>query len=123
MLHRCYLEGATAASSVEKNDLRLLLRTAGRFYDINLPGSKKDGPVEYNAYVGDARTLMFEYNIDDGSITCDAEYGQRLDYTQHSPLTEWAISTAPGGLQAKDLDMSGITGLRMELWCDFTLRL
>ncbi|EYB33338.1 hypothetical protein SNK05_003988 [Fusarium graminearum] len=123
MLHRCYLEGATAASSVEKNDLRLLLRTSGRFYDINLPGSKKDGPVEYNAYVGDARTLMFEYNIDDGSITCDAEYGQRLDYTQHSPLTEWAISIAPGGLQAKDLDMSGITGLRMELWCDFTLRL
>ncbi|PCD24165.1 hypothetical protein FGRA07_11367 [Fusarium graminearum] len=123
MLHRCYLEGATAASSVEKNDLRLLLRTTGRFYDINLPGSKKDGPVEYNAYVGDARTLMFEYNIDDGSITCDAEYGQRLDYTQHSPLTEWAISIAPGGLQAKDLDMSGITGLRMELWCDFTLRL
>ncbi|CAG1966982.1 unnamed protein product [Fusarium graminearum] len=98
MLHRCYLEGATAASSVEKNDLRLLLRTTGRFYDINLPGSKKDGPVEYNAYVGDARTLMFEYNIDDGSITCDAEYGQRLDYTQHSPLTEWAISIAPGGL-------------------------
>ncbi|PTD03203.1 hypothetical protein FCULG_00009152 [Fusarium culmorum] len=124
---RCYLEGAITAVTenglVKKNDLRLLLRTSGRFYDINLPGSKKDAPAEYNAYVGDARTLLFEYNIDDGSITCDAEYGQRLDYTQHSPLTEWEISIAPGGLQAKDLNMSGITGLRMELWCDFTLRL
>ncbi|UZP36543.1 hypothetical protein NXS19_004359 [Fusarium pseudograminearum] len=123
---RCYLEGATAAVTqngpVKRNDLRLFLRTSGRFYDINLPGSRKDAPAEYNAYVGDARTLMFEYNIDDGSITCDAEYGQRLDYTQHSPLTEWAISIAPGGLQANDLDMSGITGFRMELWCDFTLR-
>ncbi|KAM5376208.1 hypothetical protein ACJA88_007319 [Fusarium oxysporum] len=123
---RCYLEGASVApdsdATGEDAGIRLFLTTSGRFYDINLPG-RKDGAAPFNAFVGDARALLFEYSVEDRSIICDGEYGQNLDYTRQSPLTEWELSIGAGGLQARDLDFTNLKGIRMEFWCDITLKI
>ncbi|EWZ30181.1 uncharacterized protein FOBCDRAFT_144708 [Fusarium oxysporum Fo47] len=123
---RCYLEGASVApdsdATGEGAGIRLFLKTSGRFYDINLPG-RKDGAAPFNAFVGDARALLFEYSVKDRSIICDGEYGQNLDYTRQSPLTEWELSIGAGGLQARDLDFTNLKGIRMEFWCDITLKI
>ncbi|KAH6649504.1 hypothetical protein F5144DRAFT_635096 [Chaetomium tenue] len=126
---RCYLEGAKIGSSPRSTahdaTLRLYLRTPGRFYDIGLPRRAIPGNVEYSSYrafVGDKRTLLFEYSPQDGSIACDGDYyTPRSLSTQQTPLTDWEVVIAPGGLRAKDMDLEGLTGLRMELWCDMTL--
>ncbi|KAI3319340.1 hypothetical protein HD806DRAFT_509714 [Xylariaceae sp. AK1471] len=121
---RCYLEGLDTVASDTLSSLRLLLRTSGRFYDINLPnvyGTKEESGPGYRAFVGDPRTILFEYQPTDSSIICDGEYGQELDYTKQSPLTDWEVAIARGGLSIDDLKLDGLTGLRMELWCDVTL--
>ena len=100
--------------------LRLLLQTNGRFTDIGFPAVLQ--PVSYvRSFVGDARTLLFEYNTNDESIICDGAYGQMRDYTRQTPITDWKISIGEGGLRAQDLDLSNLRGLRMEFWCDVTL--
>ncbi|EMT62732.1 hypothetical protein FOC4_g10006365 [Fusarium odoratissimum] len=123
---RCYLEGVSVAPSFyatgDNASIRLLLKTSGRFYDISLPG-RKDGAAPFNAFVGDARALLFEYSVEDRSIICDGDYGQNLDYTRQSPLTEWELTVGVGGLQAKDLDFTHLKGIRMEFWCDITLKI
>ncbi|KAK0665601.1 hypothetical protein QBC41DRAFT_282591 [Cercophora samala] len=116
---RCYLDGVkTVCSTLETKTMRLYLKTPGRFSDIALPGAWTD---RVSNFVGDARALLFEYDLEDGAIICDGEYSQQRDCTLQTPLTEWEISIAPGGLEAKDLNLEGLTGLRMELWCDVTL--
>lgn len=126
LMNRCYLEGASVApdsdATGESAGIRLFLKTSGRFYDINLPG-RKDGAALFDAFVGDARALLFEYSVEDLSIICDGEYGQNLDYTRQSPLTEWELSIGTGGLQARDLDFTNLKGIRMEFWCDITLKI
>ncbi|KAG7407650.1 hypothetical protein Forpe1208_v012723 [Fusarium oxysporum f. sp. rapae] len=124
--NECYLEGVSVAPNFdatgENSGIRLLLKTSGRFYDINLPG-RKDGAAPFNAFVGDARALLFEYSVEDRSIICDGEYGQNLDYTRQSPLTEWELTIGAGGLQVKDLDFTDLKDIRMEFWCDITLKI
>ncbi|KAK4172154.1 hypothetical protein QBC36DRAFT_349786 [Triangularia setosa] len=116
---RCYLDGAkTIRPPAEIETLRLYLKTSGRFSDIALPGARRDRV--YN-FVGEVRTLLFEYDVGDWTIVCDGEYSQQRDCTLQTPLTEWEVTIAPGGLEMKDLDLEGLTGLRMEFWCDITL--
>lgn len=102
----------------------MYLKTSGRFSDIALPGSRtRHAAVASRAsdYVGDARTLLFEYDPEDHTIVCDGEHSQQRDYTAQTPLTEWEVSLAPGGLGVEELDLEGLTGLKMEFWCDVTL--
>ncbi|KAK4663532.1 hypothetical protein QC763_609220 [Podospora pseudopauciseta] len=116
---RCYLDGVkTVYPPTEMDTLRLYLKTPGRFSDIALPGARTD---RVSNFVGDARALLFEYVPLDGSIVCDGEYSQQRDCTLQTPLTEWEVCIAPGGLEVKDLDLEELTGLRMEFWCDVTL--
>ncbi|KAL9562967.1 hypothetical protein ACKAV7_012918 [Fusarium commune] len=91
--------------------------------DCKLEFYTKDGAAPFNVFVGDARALLFEYSVEDRSIICDGEYGQNLDYTRQSPLTEWELTIGAGGLQAKDLDFTDLKGIRMEFWCDITLKI
>lgn len=116
---RCYLDGVkTVCPPTGMDTLRLYLKTPGRFSDIALPGARTD---RVSNFVGDARALLFEYVPLDGSIVCDGEYSQQRDCTLQTPLTEWEVCIAPGGLEVKDLDLEELTGLRMEFWCDVTL--
>ena len=99
---------------------RLLLQSDGRFDDIGFPAVLR--PLSYvRSFVGDARTLLFEYDVSDGSIICDGDYGQMRDYTRQTPITNWQISIDEGGLQVKDMDLTDLQGVRMEFWCDVTL--
>ncbi|KAK4165504.1 hypothetical protein QBC43DRAFT_208068 [Cladorrhinum sp. PSN259] len=122
---RCYLDGAKTLRPVtEAETLRLFLKTLGRFSDIDLPGTgNRDVATTYTAsdFVGDARTVLFEYDPIDQTVVCDGEYS-RQGCTPQTPLTEWEVSIAPGGLGAEDLDLARLTGLKMEFWCDVTLR-
>ncbi|KAK5661826.1 hypothetical protein OQA88_9928 [Cercophora sp. LCS_1] len=122
---RCYLDGVKANRPVTESDtLRLYLKTSGRFSDISLPGAHtRDVASAHRVsdFVGDARTLLFEYDPEDLRIVCDGEHSQQRDYTLQTPLTEWEVAVAPGGLEAKDLNFERLTALRMEFWCDVTL--
>ena len=86
-------------------------------------------------FLGESRTLLFEYSSLDQSISCDGLFGQERDYTKHTPITTWEISVGSGmamdladesgtetmqhGLSASQkLDFSGFNGLALEFVCD-----
>lgn len=124
---RCYLNGAAKSLQPtmvnETQTLKVLLKTPGIFSDVGLSStwvSNAAGTIKSSDYVGDARTFLFEYELGDQAvIVCDGEYNRRRGFALQTPLTEWEVSVAPGGIQNVDLD--GLTGLKMEFWCDVTL--
>lgn len=145
--YRCYLEGLEWTSpSEQSNSLRVVMKTDGRFFDIDtvpraslltaasetgssLPtpdGSASNGittaasdlvPVT-RAFIGDPRTLLFEYVPGSGTIVCDGQWGQVRDYTKHTPMTNWEIGIEASNEALKQLDFSGFTGVRMEFECE-----
>lgn len=123
---RCYLGGAKILRPAvsEAQTLRLFLKTPRSFSDIDLASAwvrNAAGTVKASDFVGDARTILFAYDLGDRTVVCDGEYSRRRGFALQTPLTEWEISIAPGGLGVQGLDLDGLTGLKMEFWCDVTL--
>ena len=115
---RCYLDGATSSSS---QPLKLLLQTPGRFYDRDCFQKDADKQlVPVRAFVGDPRTLLFEYDLQSKAIIADGLWGQERDYAKHTPMTTWDISIVgyEGVDAGQQIDFSGLKGLIMEFTCD-----
>ncbi|KAH8728114.1 hypothetical protein GQ44DRAFT_724647 [Phaeosphaeriaceae sp. PMI808] len=126
---RCYLIGAkVGGDSNTAASVKLQLDTDGRFFDRDcfqkVPESGLSGTLmPLRSFVGDSRTLLFEYDVTSNAIICDGLWGQERDYTKYTPLTTWKVSivghqgpdVANGGLI---VDFSSVTALEMELNCD-----
>ena len=54
---------------------------------------------------------MFEYAPGDAQIVCDGQYGLQLDFTKHSPVSNWEIELVT---PLEQLDFSAFKGIRME---------
>ncbi|KAI9749666.1 MAG: hypothetical protein M4579_006787, partial [Chaenotheca gracillima] len=119
---RCFLKGLkTTTPSNDTTTVRAFLTTDARFYDRDLPTSyKAAGRVtavsEINdtaitlarAFVGNRRTVLFEYAPSNGSVLCDGEFGQRDDYTKLTPFTDWHVDISnENGTVPQGLDWTG----------------
>lgn len=102
----------------------MLLETSGRFFDRDCFKKEADKLlVPVRAFVGDPRTLLFEYVPESKEIVMDGIWGQELDYTKHTPMTTWKISIADyeGTEKAADqqhVDFSSLKGITWEFTCD-----
>lgn len=75
--------------------------------------------------MGASRTIIFEYQPGTRNVLCDGNYGQQLDYTKHTPMTNWTVQLQDDGADLYalgDLDFAGFQGITMEFLCDFTWR-
>jgi hypothetical protein len=86
------------------------------------------------SFLGDQRTLLFEYGVNDNRIVCDGIYGQEQDYTKHTPMASWNIEivrvNVPNVMEVSEekagaqevtkpqLDMSTVKSVIMEFVCD-----
>lgn len=115
---RVHLRGIKATSG--SRPLRLAVQTSGRFVDIPEPGNETISDTR--AFIGDARTVLFEKEIDGAEerITCDGDYGLSKDYTMQTPFTDWTVEIARGGLKLEEFDVHGLSGVDIELLCDFS---
>lgn len=43
------------------------------------------------SFLGDSRTVLFEYRPESSGIVCDGTFGLARDYTRHTPMTTWDI--------------------------------
>ncbi|EGU80028.1 hypothetical protein FOPG_15971 [Fusarium oxysporum f. sp. conglutinans race 2 54008] len=118
---RCYLDGVSLPTG---QALKIQLKTSGRFFDRDCLQEKSSNLlVPVRAFVGDARTLLFEYNPTSKNIITDGLWGQERDYTKHTPMTSWNISIInyPGinnDASAVQVDFSGFSGITLEFTCD-----
>ena len=114
--------------------LRVISSSDGQFYDRDLPNSYKTAGrvtalsevsatdvVLARAFIGETRTVLFEYDLASGAILCDGSFGQRDDYTKYTPFAEWTIDLTSSKIHPGDLDWSGFTGISCEFLCDVTL--
>jgi hypothetical protein len=113
---RVHLRGIKALGS---RPLRLFIQTSGRFLDILEPNI--DTVLDTRTFVGDPRAVLFEKDISgvEERITCDGDYGLHQDYTMQTPFTDWTVKLARGGLTAEEIDLQGLSGVEMEILCDF----
>lgn len=99
--------------------VRLELRTSRQFFDRSWISSVP------RTFIGESRTILFEYSPSTGAISCDGNYGQERDYTKHTPITTWLVrllddSAGEGDrIAPSNLDFTSFTGLRLEFLCDF----
>ncbi|RAH54694.1 hypothetical protein BO85DRAFT_480185 [Aspergillus piperis CBS 112811] len=121
---RCYLRGLQLSTSSSSRPLGLLLYSQPQFYDrqANLD-SNHAWKTTHRLFIGSSRTVLFETRSvnDQQIIICDGDYGQRQDYTMYTPMSDWTISLAPGCLSLEELDVSGLSAIELEFWCDVTL--
>lgn len=104
--------------------IRLLLETDGRFFDRDCFQKDADKQlVPVRSFVGDPRTLLFEYNPQSQAIITDGIWGQERDYTKHTPMATWKISiagrtdTAAGSISQIG-DFPQLKSVVMEFTCD-----
>ncbi|EMT72587.1 hypothetical protein FOC4_g10001225 [Fusarium odoratissimum] len=118
---RCYLDGVSLPTG---QALKIQLKTSGRFFDRDCLQEKSSNLlVPVRSFVGDARTLLFEYNPTSKNIITDGLWGQERDYTKHTPMTSWNISIIgyPGinnDASAVQVDFSDFSGITLEFTCD-----
>ncbi|KAI1840202.1 hypothetical protein JX266_013603 [Neoarthrinium moseri] len=128
---RCYLPGAKWRDpSAAHPPLRLELKTSGRFFDRDCAQKAPEGGlgdqtrlVPVRSFVGDERTLLFEYDVASGMVVCDGLWGQERDYTKYTPLTTWRVEVVgycrdPETQRVLDLDLTGVLAVEMEFVCD-----
>lgn len=106
-----YLEGVTTKN--KEDTIKLLIQTSASFADKDI-----ESPHRTRAYISLPREFLFEYNPRSKEVVTEGEYIGTNTSVLHAPFTNWkvAIQGDPGGL-----DFSGFTGVRLELWCEFTL--
>ncbi|PYI11593.1 hypothetical protein BO78DRAFT_425539 [Aspergillus sclerotiicarbonarius CBS 121057] len=112
---RCYLDGLQLArgSNPSTPALQLLLSTGSQFFDRGT-----DGETDVFYFSGNPRTLVFEYDVGDGTILCDGNYGTHTKYT---PMTQWSV-VIPHDISLEDYDFSNLRSLRFEFLCEFSLQ-
>jgi len=123
---RCYLAGVTS-----KSNIRLRMHTDGSFFDreFTVVDDSKDKKILTRSFLGDARTLLFEYRVQNGESEygdpvygkpmCDGQYLRDHEYTKHTPLASWEISLM-GWNQRKErgLDLTGVKSVVLEFECE-----
>jgi hypothetical protein len=70
------------------------------------------------AFIGDPRSLLFEYDPDSRAIICDGQWGEMQDYTKHSPMTNWEIVIMHSEDKLQKLDFSTFDKIIMEFDCE-----
>ncbi|KAI5815555.1 hypothetical protein BZA77DRAFT_369945 [Pyronema omphalodes] len=123
---RCYLDGVKASGS--DSNLSLKLSTEASFFDIDLPRHLKEKKsngeaVDFDtrSFVGERRTLLFEYDLNDKTILCDGEYLSESDYTTFSPFTTWSVAI-DRGFESSGLNFDELNWVKLEILCEVTLR-
>ncbi|KAK4033351.1 hypothetical protein C8A01DRAFT_19685 [Parachaetomium inaequale] len=123
---RCYLDGVKTTSG--GGIIRLQLHTAPHFFDPSDRAGEEEPekeehvepPILTRSFLGDSRTLLFEYQPESGAVVCDGKFGQSLDYTKHTPMTTWDIRVVERRAceEGAGVDFSGVKGVVMEFECD-----
>lgn len=118
---RCYLDGAQANPG---ETLQLKLQTDGHFFDRELmdrdfvaENSDMEKAVLTRSFLSEGRQLLFEYEPFNGAIVCDGKFGQVLDYTKHTPMTNWSVKLTRARRNS-GLDLSSLKEIVMEFECD-----
>lgn len=135
---RAFLEGAKSSS--ETSTVRLHIKTTGRFYDRDFPYSQRPQavttspagdslrisnssnhgrtlvePLLPRAFIGEPRTIAFEYAGRD-QVLCDGYFGLQNDYTKQTPFQEWTLQVKPGAQGG--LDWTSVKAVRWEFLCE-----
>lgn len=95
--------------------------SVGRVAAVNEPLDIEVAPVR--TFVGETKSVLFEYDLSDYSLICDGEFGQREDYTMYTPFTQWDVDILDNGSVPVDLDWQRFKGLRWEFFCDIMQRI
>ncbi|RAL03814.1 uncharacterized protein BO80DRAFT_462499 [Aspergillus ibericus CBS 121593] len=112
---RCYLDGLqlVPGSDPSAPALQLHLSTSSQFSDRGT-----DLHNEVYSFSGNPRTLVFEYDVGNGTILCDGNYGTHTKYT---PMTQWSV-VIPREIPLDHYDFSNLRSLRFEFLCEFSLQ-
>ena len=111
---RCYLDGVKS-----KSNIRLRMHTDGNFFDRDFTTLSSDRKILTRSFLGDARTILFEYRAENGEPVVDGQYGREREYTKHTPMTSWEIKLMGWDqLEELGLDLNGVNSVVLKFECD-----
>lgn len=90
--------------------MQLSIYTTPEFFDRDVTP-----PHDPRAFVREARTVVFEYDVNTKDIEMDGVYTNAEDYTRVTPFTQWTIEA-----KQPSVVFGTLTELKMEMWCEVT---